>query len=68
MLPIKHPFHLASSSKPFNALEFDFGQPFPEEGCRSRKIAVQADNDGVLDAVMMTWDLALHGDVTYSTR
>lgn len=58
----------ASSSKPFHALEFDFGQPFPFEGCRSRKVSVQADKAGALDAIMMTWELALHGDVTYSTR
>lgn len=63
-----HDFASNSNSEPFHALDFDFAQPFPEEGCRSRKLSVQADTDGVLDAVMMTWDLALHGDVTYSTR
>lgn len=31
-------------------------------------MSVRVQQDGVLDAVMMTWDLALHGDVTYSTR
>lgn len=31
-------------------------------------MCVRAKQDGVLDAVMMTWDLALHGDVMYSTR
>lgn len=29
---------------------------------------MRAEQDGVLDAIMMTWDLALYGDVTYSTR
>lgn len=29
---------------------------------------MQVEKAGTLDAVMMTWDLALHGDVTYSTR
>lgn len=55
-------------SKPFHALGFQFAESFPEEGCRSRKVSVRAQQDGVLDAIRMTWDLALHGDVTYSTR
>ncbi|CAM9779437.1 unnamed protein product, partial [Hapterophycus canaliculatus] len=49
-------------------LDFDFRSPFPEEGCRGRKVSVRVQQEGVLDAVMMTWDLSLHGDVTYSTR
>ncbi|CAM9336262.1 unnamed protein product, partial [Ectocarpus fasciculatus] len=43
-------------SEPFHALSFRFGESFPEEGCRSRKVSVRAKEDGVLDAVMMTWD------------
>ncbi|CAN0132511.1 unnamed protein product [Scytosiphon promiscuus] len=52
----------------FHALDFDFRSPFPEEGCRGRKVSVRVQHEGVLDAVMMTWDLSLHGDVEYSTR
>lgn len=62
------PALISPTSEAFHALEFNFGQPFPEEGCRGRKVSVRAAKDGVVDAVMMTWDLALHGDVTYSTR
>lgn len=43
-------------------------ESFPEEGCRSRKVSVPVEGDGVLDAIMLTWDLALHGEVSYSTR
>lgn len=55
-------------SKPFHALSFTFAEPFPEEGCRSRRVSVTADRNGVLDVVMMTWDLDLDDKVTYSTR
>ncbi|CAM9327937.1 unnamed protein product [Sphacelaria rigidula] len=55
-------------SESFHALTFKFGEPFPEEGCRSRRVTVKADRDGILDAVMMTWDLNLDGEVSYSTR
>lgn len=55
-------------SAAFHFLDFDFSVPFPEEGCRSRTMSVKAVRDGILDAVMITWDLALCGDVTYSTR
>lgn len=56
------------NSEAFYLLDFDFSVPFPEEGCRSRTMSVRAVRDGILDAVMITWDLALGGDVTYSTR
>ncbi|CAN0397073.1 unnamed protein product, partial [Discosporangium mesarthrocarpum] len=50
------------------ALGFDFREVFPEDGCRSRTVTVTIKEDGVLDAVMMTWDLALGHGQTYSTR
>ena len=55
-------------SESFHALDFNFSEPFPEDGCRSRRVSVRAETAGVVDAVMMTWDLALHGGLTYSTR
>lgn len=65
---VPSPLHVAPNSERFHALDFDFRSPFPEEGCRGRKVSVRVQEEGVLDAVMMTWDLSLHGDVTYSTR
>lgn len=60
--------YVCLDSGSFDALDFDFSEPFPEDGCRSRRVSVRAETSGVIDAVMMTWDLALHGDITYSTR
>lgn len=65
--PPLSPF-LCRTSELFHALDFNFSEPFPEDGCRSRRVSVRAESAGVIDAVMMTWDLALHGDITYSTR
>ncbi|CAM9621331.1 unnamed protein product, partial [Choristocarpus tenellus] len=54
-------------SDAFEALSFNFGEVFPEDGCRSRTMTVEATSDGVLDAIMMTWDLALSPGISYST-